>query len=849
MSAKPGPHLELIEPLQSFLENLTQELTEQKFIPAFRDELQRMITAVDNLQQSEDTLQQIARGVERLRDVFGPAGTRLSEGVRDLEILMRGHTDELKGQAEQVLKDLGATHTQLESALRGEAELLQGQSSASRDAISRVTAEMEARLSSLNQQLDSLFRRLESEAAQVRASAPVNAGESPAPAAVTPVSAVQNVTMTEDLREAFSRTENVVLEELKRYRKEVGEKISREASERAESISQLDRSLSETVGTVGTKVRDELDHALSRLRDQIQMLVSAQVEARSSAAPAAPSGTESAGTVAPEALSAAFSATEFRILQELDAARKQQSGDVSGLQRVIQEVERNFSDAARKQTDRISEQADLILDCVSNLEAMARESRENERVARERVAQLGSSVESSLGQQREQWQSVTDKLGQVARTSETDSRRLDDKVQEDRQSFANILSALGRAEQAATSAAELAATDSRVLREKIEGGLRDVREQIEKALHADFQKTEETLATISEVWLQTLESLREFIHETVTKRAEEIILRTTSMENRIADADRSRESFQSDMRSELSRSSARFEEQLHALRESSATFTSAMETHVKVVSSEVSALRSKQEQSLAVLREAIRANYDDNAARLKDVIDAAAEQLVKQVATIPQALDRYVHLIQSMTQSEQIALEAISRDTKNILSVSSEKLDAVVADIAAVKKFYPILDKKFEKQLYEFESLRKSNSETDKNMEELRKALTNNAKQQDNSRGELKDTLFAMEQQTAQNFQETQDLVRSLQDGVKAVIADELPGFRKELSNVIGTKFEFMESTQSERQAALRAELTQRLDNEKRSNSRIHILLGLLITLSIVLQVVFHWSAGKGLTP
>jgi hypothetical protein len=629
----------------------------------------------------------------------------------------------------------------------------------------------------------------------------------------------------------------------------MGEKLTRETSERSESISQLDRALNDAVGGVGTRVRDELDHAVTRLRDQIQALISAQVETRAHSASASSGGETAGGGVAPEALIAAVSASEYRIVQELDSARKQQAGDSSGLQRVLQELERNLGDAARKNVERIGEQSDLVLDCVSNLETLLREAREGERLARERVTQSSASVDGTLSQQREQLQGLQDKVGQMVRGVESDSHKLGDKIQEDRQQFTNLFAALGRAEQAATSAAELAATDSRVLRDKIEGGLRDVREQIEKALHADFQKTEDTLAAISEVWLQTLESLREFIHETVTKRAEEIVMRCSSLEAKQGDGDRSRESFQSDIRSELSRSSARFDEQLHALRDSSTAFTSSMESHVKVVSSEVSALRSKQEQSLAVLREAIRANYDDNAARLKDVIDAAADQLVKQVGTIPQALDRYVHLIQSLNQSEQIALQAISSDTKNILSMATEKFDTLVTDTAAVKKFYPILDKKFEKQLAEFESLRKAHAQTDQDLEDVQKTLVSTQKDLEATRRDIKDSMGTIEQQTTTNFASSQAAIQAVQDSVKGIVADDLPGFRRELTNVIGTKFEFMESTQNERQTALRAELVGRLDGEKKSNGRVHILLGLLVVLSIVLQLVFHFTGGKGVTP
>src|SRR5512142_1796840 len=132
MTPKSGPPSELLEPLQAFLQTFTQELTEQQFVPAFREELRRLVAAIENLQQSEESLQQIARGVDRLREVFAPAGTRMLENVKDLESLMRTNANDLRDRSSQVIKDLLSTHDQLEAALRNEAGLIQEQTSASR---------------------------------------------------------------------------------------------------------------------------------------------------------------------------------------------------------------------------------------------------------------------------------------------------------------------------------------------------------------------------------------------------------------------------------------------------------------------------------------------------------------------------------------------------------------------------------------------------------------------------------------------------------------------------------------------------------------------------------------------
>ena len=165
--AKPGMQQELIEPLREFLQTFTQELTEQQFIPAFRDELRRLLTAFERIQESGDTLQQIATGVDRLREVFTPSGTRVLEGVKELEALMRNNADGLKVQAEEVLTDLLKTHNELEVALREEAGVLRDQTAIGRDALTRTATEIEERLSALTKQIDGLCRKTESEVAQL----------------------------------------------------------------------------------------------------------------------------------------------------------------------------------------------------------------------------------------------------------------------------------------------------------------------------------------------------------------------------------------------------------------------------------------------------------------------------------------------------------------------------------------------------------------------------------------------------------------------------------------------------------------------------------------------------------
>ena len=165
--AKPTPGAELVEPLRQFLESFTQDLTEQQFIPAFREELGKLAEGLDNIQQSGETLQQIAKGVDRLRDVFAPAGTRMLEGVKEIETQMRAGGDQMRAKAEEVLLHLASTHRELDQALRNEAGLLSEQNSSSRETLARISNEIDEKLRSFSAELDGRGRKAEQEVTQL----------------------------------------------------------------------------------------------------------------------------------------------------------------------------------------------------------------------------------------------------------------------------------------------------------------------------------------------------------------------------------------------------------------------------------------------------------------------------------------------------------------------------------------------------------------------------------------------------------------------------------------------------------------------------------------------------------
>ncbi|RPH95877.1 hypothetical protein EHM69_02985 [candidate division KSB1 bacterium] len=839
MSSKPISHSELIEPLQSFLESFTQELTEQKFVPAFRDELKRLLASLENLQQSEDTLQQIARGVDRLREVFAPAGTRLLESVKDLETVMRGHTDQLKERAEDVLKDLLQTHEQLETAMRSEAGLLQEQTSASREALSRTIAEIEGRLTSLTSHVDGLAKRVENERIALCAAAPeaMSGGAAPASAALP---ATVRMELPDDLRNLISHSEESVTRELERYHEEITGWLKQGRTDESERLSKLDHRITEALSSVGPRVQEELENAVSRLRDQMQTLILAEVETRTVRGEGAAGGTTaSSGDTA-----AAITASETRILREIGTLQKAQKSD--NAERILRELVQGLEEATQKYAERATADSQSVRDSLTSLQRIFSQVRDAEQQNREQLAVVTNGVDTIVKGQREHHHVVEEQLRATQVRLDSQVRTFEQKAEEDRQMFGQLAAAMTRAEQAATSATDLAMTDSRAQRERIEIALKDLRERIERGLSTDSERTYETLRQIAEAWTEALEALREFVSKTITGRTDSIVTRLEGIETRLAEAGQTGGSVQRELQNEIKRTGSVFDERIQTLKTDSDAFVQAIETHVKAVSSEVAALRAKQDQSLAVLKEAIRANYDENAVRLKEVIESAYDSYAKQTAAVPQALDRVVHLVQSLNQGDQIALQTVVSDTKNILSLSNEKFELLVSDNNAIKKFFPLLDRRLEKQQAELEMARKAQVRQDKELSNVQAALTQNRDWQDEQMREIRSDLSGLQTQTGERFENTQDDLSQLKADVSALHNEHLPSFRRELSTLLTSKFEFIENTLHERQETLRKEMEERQDADRAVSKKNFMILAALIAVSILVQVVLQLTRTPG---
>jgi translation initiation factor 2B subunit (eIF-2B alpha/beta/delta family) len=840
MSNPPNNHSELLEPLQNFLETFAQELTEQQFVPALRDELKRLLAALDSLQKSEDTLQQIARGVDRLREVFAPAGTRLLESAKDLETVMRSNADLIKDRAGDVLNDLLRTHEQLEGSMRDEAGLLQEQASASREALNRTVSEVENRLSGLTSQVENLCKRLENDSASLQA---VTYGESPTPRISESVaSGPVRLEMPEELRDLLSQSEQAIQQELESYRTELGALIKQGRTEDSDRLARLDYKVTEALESVGPRVQEELESAVTRLRDQIQTLILAEVESRGQKA-----STKSAPNAVPSGdITAALTATETRILREISAVQKSQRGESTDGERILKNLAQGFEEAAQRYADRATEEGQIVRESVAALQRLVGQLRENERASRDQVSLLNANLDALVKGHREYQQAVESDFHATLSRLDTHGRALEQKSEEDKQLHAQLAAAISRSEQAATTATELALADSRAQREKIEAGLKDLRERLERGQTDETERMQNTLRLVAEAWTEALEALRDFIQKTITSRTDGLSSRLESIESKLAESGQPNTSIQRELQNEIKRTGGVFDQRIETLKESTEAFTATMEGHVRGVSDEVIALREKQEQQLVVLKEAIRSNYDDNAAKLKEVIESAYDNFIKQSATVPQALDRYSHLIQSLFQGDQLALQGLASDTKNLLSIATDRFEVIVSDSTAMKKFFPLLDKKLEKQAVELEMVRKAQVRQEKEEAELNNTLAQNREQLDEQNRDLRDHLMRMQAATDERFEGAQQASSDLKSELMALKDEHLPSFRREVTAMLASKFEFIETTLHERQDTLRKEISDRLDNDRAESKKIFMIIAGLAGVSILLQIIFHFMKTPG---
>ncbi len=856
--AKPTPGAELVEPLRQFLESFTQELTEQQFIPAFRGELGKLAEGLDNIQQSGETLQQIARGVDRLRDVFAPAGTRMLEGVKDLETQLKAGSDQLRSRAEEVLSQLQTTHRELEQALRTESGLLVDQNSASREALGRLATDVEEQLKSFSGKLDTLCRKAEQEIEQLsqlstRVAEQVTDQQfqsaQPQPiAAPAPVALAAN---TEEFTQLLARTESTVTEELARYSSELRDLLSSNTKDHGERLAKIDKTIDEALRTVAPRVQSELDSALARLRDQMDAIVRAERELPH---------TESAETPVPAVVDTssfvtALSSAENRILREFDEQRKSGAQDLSEIQKGLADFALDLAEVTEKQTERIEREQQVVKELLLKLERMAKErssvlakvgrqiddQSQSVETLRTVVAQSGTQMQQQVGQ-------VSEQLGSQQSLLRSHGDQLGALQQAEDERFAHVRGFLTRLDEQANKLVDLQSQETRATRERIETSIAELRSRWDGRLEQLTLKSEEIAVRLSQELGGQLDAMKQEVGHRLHDLGEALRSDLTRFDSVVREQSKHQEAQNRDLASEVSRVTGLIDEKLsnfESRREENERFTRAIESHVKVVATEVSALRSKQQEQLEVLKEAIRANYDDNAARLKEVFDGAYDRFLEQIRTIPQTLERYSKFIETMNQSNQLALQGIAGTAENILTVTSE----LKSDNEAQKKFFPLLNKSLEKHGQMLEAVRRSQSDHDKSFSQTGKSLQETREEVTRFLIDLKGELRRVEGAEQTKLSELVQMLGTTFSELEKLQRNDLPAFRREVIQLVQSKFEFIETTQAERLTALRTELNEQLEAQQKVTRKDAKLLAVLVALGVFAQFALHYKLFSFLLP
>lgn len=841
--SKPGLGTELVEPLRNFLESFTQELTEQQFIPAFRDELGKLAQAFENIQQAGDTLQQVARGVDRLRDVFAPAGTRMLEGVKELEAQMRTNSDLLRTQANEVLASLQSSHSELETALRRESGLLGEHSSAGREAVMRISGEVEERLSTFSQKLDQLCVRAEQELAQFSAIAS-RSSEAAAPVAMAAPAQVAAAQVTlessEELKSLLSRTESGVAEELSRHSSEIRDLLSSNTKESQERLARLDKTIDEALRAVAPRVQSELDSALTRLRDQMDALVRAEREA-----PAIPVQQHAEQEQAPATVViTSLTATENKLLREFDELRKSGSTELTEIQKGLSNLALDLAEVTEKQTERVEREQQVIKESLIKVDRMLKERAAEFGQVTKHLADNRNQLDGFKAQQAQSAAQVQqlltsslEKLGAQAQLAQS--------VKDSVDSGFNALKAnVARIEEYLPKTVEQSVQESRAARERIEAAIGDLRGKLDGRFDAALQKSEESLKNLASSWAEQYREMKGEIEKKLDSAGDLLKSDLEKLATLVREQTKQQELRLGDVADELVRAHTILDERMskfESSREENEQFTRAIEQHVKVVASEVTTLRSKSQEQLEVLKEAIRANYDDNAARLKEVIDGGFDRFLEQIRTVPQALERYSKFTEAMHQSSQLALQGIAGDTGNLLTLAKAEFSEIRSNSDAQKKLYPLINKSLEKHGGLLEGVRRAQAEQDK-------VLDKQSKYQQESRDELtrflidlKGEIRRVEGAEQTRLTELDQMLHSIYGELEKLQRNDLPVFRRELINLIQSKFDFIESTNADRQNAFRAELTTRLEEDRKNTKKMLTMIAGLVGLGVLVQFALHY--------
>jgi len=756
--ASDPENAELLEPLKEFLETLSDELTQQKFIPAFRQEIASLRSAFEDLSQSQQTLEQLAHGVDRLREVFAPAGTRLLASVKDLEQLIGQNIAQLQGYAGEMLTSFERTRDELGHSLRTEAELVQESARASRQALTETLTEVEHRLADLRQFPQGPLAR------------DVSLSQHPD---ISPHGLP--VATQSDFEAEWGRLQVVLREGLANFQRQAGERLER-----------LDEAVSTIGSGIGPQVRQEVESALSPLRSHLQTLAEQATHPAEKKKGGFKGGSEpefSVGNVRHE-----LSVGMTSLNQKITELQKEYQNTSTEFRKTLQVTMQRYSEEATAQQKKSSDAAGTIVKSLARLEQLGVDSREV----------LKKSFADTMGQQKEEREQQA-----AIQTA----------------SFGKIETKIAHAQEATFAAITEVQRENAAFSKHIEEGFRAIQSDMAAGFKAERSEVEARVSRFSAEWKAQWSGKFDKIIATLG--------RLEKLEDGLAELSSAQDSDRQER------------------RETAETLMA----EIGQVSNELAQVRTAQEASPTILKDAANRAYTETQERLRQVIDAGYDRFLQQVSSVAQTVERYANLLESLHKSDELALNTLTSDCKSILRVASEEFGNLRENYDALKKIFPLLERRLERQLGEIGAVRRVTEAMERSLEavgdNLREAQGSLSEMLQDQSGQISD--FA--RRTAQGFVETAGMLNRVRTDLEQLRETTLVTLQREITDFVTSKFEFMDKTFADHQALVKRDLLAQFECERGERRKGTNWMFVLIGFGILLQLLIYYITQGPLAP
>ena len=820
MATDPETH-ELLEPLRTFLESLTDDLTQEKFLPAFREEIAEVRQSFESLSQSQETLEQISRGVDRLRDIFAPAGTRLLSGVKDFEQLLSQNVEQLHDHAGDILEGLRKTHVELESSLRAEAETVQESTAASREALQETTENVEQQLATLRNVV-----HVEPE------------GE--------PQGSEERNAALQEFLEAARRNFDEKSEGLHTV---LQEGLASLAENNDERLGRLSEVLREVARSIGPKVREEIEAALEPLSTSLK--AANPDEKKKGGAKGRSAASQEPAETSADAKSLVTKLTEFQ--------RRNREG-LTELQHVLKTAVEQLSDETAAHEKKSRESLSGIVSSLSGLEKRIESIR---KTGEKPTAVLQSLTEVVLEQKKDSaagqadffgkikqqignvQETITDVTGQIQSENTANAERIEVVLQETQGTFSENL------ETERAEIEKLLQHFSHEWEKKLGGKLDDITEKIARLpeeFHGHLEEVSTNLTGQGQAQQERAEALDISIGELSASLDE---LRRFSSEWKEKWSGKIGE-----MNGEIERLHEEFRNRFEELSSNHVELCSeeqerAQELHqeLKNLSGSLEKIHAAQKSGPGTLKDAIDHSYKETQERLQKVIDGGYDKFLKQISTVPQALERYASLLQSLHQGDKLALDAISSDCRNILKVAKDEFLELENKHDALKKIFPLLERKLERQAGSIGDIQQNTETLDDTLQTVKKGLHETQSSLTDLLRDQKEQTVEVVDRVAKNLSDVASSLEELHSKIERLRDNTLTVIQQELTDFVTSKFEFMEKALVDHHTAIKTEYAAQFERYIHKDRRGRLWLFVLVGFGIALQLLIHFTTNGTLAP